>query len=342
MFNKTIYDIAKEAGVSVSTVSRVINNTAPVKDITRNKVLSYINKYQFQPNALARSLTKKETGMIGIILPDITNPFFPEVFAGAEEEARDKGFTFFLCNTAGNHGRESEYLSLLRDKQVDGIIFLGGRINLTRCSAELVKEITDLNHKIPIVLVNGNLSNASCYRVITDEFLGAKLATQHLIDLGHKDIGFLGGLDFMVPTVQKVKGFYQTMKDNGLEIRKEWTLHGEFSIPDGRRLMEQFLLMKSKPTAIFCVNDFTAIGAIKAVVEKGLRIPEDIAIIGFDDTPLASAIIPELTTVSQQSQELGRTAVEVLHKLINKEKVKKLTVIKPELIVRQSTVGKKV
>ncbi|GMA60185.1 LacI family DNA-binding transcriptional regulator [Alicyclobacillus fastidiosus] len=126
MQNITVYDIAREANVSVSTVSRVLNGTAPVKESTRNLILEIIEKYQFQPNALARSLIKKETKTIGIILPDITNPFFPEVFSGAENALREAGYTFFLCTTAGDSRRESEYLSILRERQVDGILFLGG------------------------------------------------------------------------------------------------------------------------------------------------------------------------------------------------------------------------
>src|SRR5690606_17453581 len=142
MANITIYDIAREADVSVATVSRVLNDTAPVKASTRERIMAIIEKHQFQPNALARSLLKKETGTIAVVLPDITNPFFPEVFWGAENEARDKGYTFFLCNTAGDYSRESEYLTILREKRVDGIIFIGGRINLLQCPEPLAQELT--------------------------------------------------------------------------------------------------------------------------------------------------------------------------------------------------------
>jgi LacI family transcriptional regulator/LacI family purine nucleotide synthesis repressor len=332
----TVYDIAKEANVSVSTVSRVLNATAPVKKSTKDKIMKIIDKYQFQPNALARSLLKKETGTIGMIMPDITNPFFPEVFLGAESEARAKGYTFLLCNTSGDYARESEYLSILSEKRVDGIIYMGGRINLARCKPELVKEITDIASRIPVVLVNGQLPNNSLVRVATDEIKGAKLVTQHLIDLGHKDIGFIGGSDYMSTTIQKVKAFKSQLEENGLVYRPEWVLHGDFSMRSGRELMTKIIELKKRPTAVFCVNDFTAIGAMKAVVEHGLKIPDDFSIVGFDDTPLATSIIPEMTTVSQKSHELGQTAVQILTKLLNKEKVKKLTLLEPELIVRQS------
>lgn len=332
----TVYDIAKEANVSVSTVSRVLNGTAPVKKSTKDKVQQLIDKYQFQPNALARSLLSKETGTIGMIMPDITNPFFPEVFLGAEIEARARGYTFLLCNTLGDYARESEYLSSLREKRVDGIIYMGGRINLAKCPPELVKEVTDIAARIPVVLVNGQLPNSSLVRVATDEVKGAKLVTQHLIELGHKDIGFIGGSGNMSTAVQKVKAFKAQLEENGLPFRPEWVLHGSFSMSSGHELMTKLIEMEIRPTAVFCVNDFAAIGAMKAVVEHGMKVPGDFSIVGFDDTPLATAIMPEMTTVSQQSHELGRTAVQVLAKLLQKEKVKKLTLLEPELRIRQS------
>lgn len=337
----TIYDIAKEANVSVATVSRVLNDTAPVKASTRETINKIIEKYQFQPNALARSLLKKETGTIAMILPDITNPFFPEVFWGAENVARVKGYSFFLCNTAGNYSRESEFLSILREKRVDGIIFLGGRINLANCPPELAQEVIELSRHVPIVLVNGNLPKSGLHRIYTDEAAGAALATQHLIDLGHKDIGFIGGMDDTATTQVKIKAVKKKLKDNGLELRKEWMKPGEFSVPGGRELMNQLLDQEHRPTAVLCVNDFTAIGAIKAATQHGLSVPGDISIVGFDDTPLSTAVIPELTTVSQNTHELGELAVETLHQIINGKNPKKQIVLQPKLVARSSTGGLK-
>ncbi|WP_027094178.1 LacI family DNA-binding transcriptional regulator [Cohnella thermotolerans] len=333
----TIYDIAKEAGVSSATVSRVLNNTAPVKASTRAKINAIIEKHQFQPNALARSLLKRETGTIAIIMPDITNPFFPEVFRGAENEARKKGHTFFLCNSAGDYSRESEYLSVLREKRVDGIIFLGGRINLAQCPPELAQEMIELSRHVPIVLVNGNIPKSGLPRVFTDEAKGAELATQHLIDLGHRNVAFLGGLEPFSTTTAKVKGFRATLRRNGIPYRPNSVLYGGFSITDGKTLMSRLLGMEDRPSAVFCVNDFTAIGAIKAAMEHGLRIPEDISIVGFDDTLLANAVVPELTTVTQNANELGALSVELLHRLITKDKARKPIALEPRLIVRKST-----
>ncbi|WP_309122527.1 LacI family DNA-binding transcriptional regulator [Paenibacillus sp.] len=333
----TIYDIAKEAKVSVATVSRVLNNTAPVKDSTRSKIMQLIDQYQFQPNALARSLSKKETGTIGVILPDVTNPFFPEVFSGIERVARDMGYTFFLCDTLGNYDRESQYLHILREKQVDGIIFLGGRINLSKCKPELVEEVVETANRIPLVLVNGNLPGTSLYRVITDESKGAEIATQYLIDSGHRKIAFIAGNDNMSTTAQKVRAFKRIMERNGLKVPADRVLYGDFSMVSGERSMVRILSQPDRPTAVFCVNDFTAVGALKAAMKAGIQVPGEISIVGYDDIPLASAIYPELTTVKQHMDRLGANAVQVLHKLIMKEKVRKLTVIEPELVVREST-----
>jgi len=333
----TVYDIAKEAKVSVATVSRVLNGTAPVKDTTKAKILKIIQKYQFQPNAAARSLIRKETGIIGVVLPDITNPFFPEVFNGAEGEARRLGYTFFLCNSFGDYKKESEYLNLMLEKRVDGILFLGGRINLKSCDPHLVEEMVSASRKIPIVLINGNLKDAGLARVITDEYAGAVMAARHLIELGHTDIGFIGGEKHLSTTSQKISAFRKSLRDAGLKVREEWILPDDFSVDSGRLQMLKLLEGKERPTAVCCVNDFTAIGAMKSAIEHGLRIPQDISIIGFDDIPLAHHMIPELSTISQQSSLLGETAMRTLRQMISKEKTKKLTSLQPELIVRSST-----
>ncbi|OBZ07726.1 LacI family DNA-binding transcriptional regulator [Bacillus sp. FJAT-26390] len=340
----TVYDIAREANVSVATVSRVINNTAPVKKSTRDRVMELITKHQFQPNALARSLFKKETGMIGVILPDITNPFFPEVLAGLDQEARSKGYTFFLCDTVSTNGdseeqyvRESQYLSILMEKQVDGIVMIGGRINLAKPSKELVSEVVEASKRVPLLLINGNIPGEGLTRVYADEREGAELATQHLIDLGHRDIAFVGGYKHMSNTMQRVNGFVKTMEKNGLPTRKEWIRNGGFSVDSGKAFMNQLMELAERPSAIFCANDLVAIGVMKAAHKAGLSVPQDLSLVGFDDIPYASNSIPELTTISLKCYDVGRNAAELLHQMITKNKVSKSTKLRPELIVREST-----
>lgn len=344
MKSVTVYDIAREANVSVATVSRVLNNTAPVKKATRDKINALISKHQFQPNALARSLSKKETGMIGVILPDITNPFFPEVLSGFDGAARNNGYTFFLCDTvitnedsAEQYLRESQYLSVLMEKQVDGIVMLGGRIDLANPGEELTQEVVELAKRVPLLLINGNLGGAPLNKVSADEKAGVGLAVQHLIDLGHTDIALIGGYLGMNNTLQRRLGYLRSMQHNGLKPRKETMIYGGFSVAKGIAFAEELFRLPQIPTAIMCMNDLLAIGALQAASKAGLRVPEDISIVGFDDIPFASYSIPELTTVSLQANEMGRVAAGVLHKMIGKEKVPRTTIIHPELIVRKST-----
>lgn len=306
--------------------------------------MELITKHQFQPNALARSLFKKETGMIGVILPDITNPFFPEVLAGLDQEARSKGYTFFLCDTVSTNGdsaeqyvRESQYLSILMEKQVDGIVMIGGRINLAKLSKELAYEVVEASKRVPLLLINGNIPGEGLTRVYADEREGAELATQHLIDLGHRDIAFVGGYKHMSNTMQRIQGFVKTMEKNGLSTRKEWVRNGGFSVDSGKAFMNELLKLPELPTAIFCANDLVAIGVMKAAHKAGLSVPQDLSLIGFDDIPYASNSIPELTSISLKCYDVGRSAAELLHQMITKNKVNKSTKLRPELIVREST-----
>lgn len=299
--------------------------------------MAIIEKHKFQPNALARSLVNKKTGMIGVLFPDSSNMFFPEVFGGAERAAQKLGYTLFLCNTFSDCSRESEYLNLLCERQVDGLIIMGGRINARHCPEDLVQEVVDIQKRIPIVLINGTLPGHPCHRVKTDEFMGTQLIVQHLIDRGHRRIGFLGGCAETTTTMEKLQAYRRTLEANHLSFRKEWVRLGDFSMSCGGKLMDAVFELPNRPTAIFCINDYVAIGAMKVAIARGMRIPEDIAIAGFDDTQLSSAMNPELTTVSQHSEQLGKQAIAILSKLIQKEKVKKLTVLTPNLIIRQST-----
>ncbi|WP_020617144.1 LacI family DNA-binding transcriptional regulator [Paenibacillus daejeonensis] len=339
----TVYDIAKEASVSVATVSRVLNNTAPVRQATKDRVQALIDKYQFQPNALARSLYKKETGMLGVIIPDITNPFFPTLLAGLDQRARQLGYTIFLCDTVSTEGeyedqylRESEYLNLLMEKRVDGMIWIGGRINLAHPSEDLVKEMIDVSKRVPLLLVNGQVPGTDMHRVYVDEREGAQLATQYLIHLGHREIAFVGGYVHMTNTLERLQGFNEAMRDNGLTPRKEWMLNGDFSVESGKRYFNRLLSLPKLPTAIFCANDLVAVGVMKAAHKAGIRVPEDLSLIGFDDIPYAANSIPELTTVSLKCYDVGRIAADQICGMMNGELVSKAIKVKPELVIRES------
>lgn len=339
----TIYDIAREANVSVATVSRVLNNTAPVKKETRDKVVALIRKHQFQPNALARSLSKKSTGMIGVIIPDMTNPFFPALLAGLEQEARSQGYTMFLCDTVSTLGtgseqyeRESDYVSLLLEKQIDGMIWIGGRVNLAKPAEHLVREAVEVSKRVPLLLVNGCMPGTGIQRVYVDEQEGASLAAQYLIDAGHRHIAFAGGYTQLSNTRQRRQGFARTMRANHIAIRKEWMLDGGFNVESGKQFLHHLLALSERPTAVLCANDLVAVGMLKAASKAGIRVPEELSLVGFDDIPYASDCIPELTTISLKGNEVGRLAAKRLCDMIAGAKSSKSMKVLPELVVRES------
>ncbi len=339
--NITIYDIAEEAQVSPATVSRVLTGSANVSRTKREKIEKLIAKYNFQPNALARSLIKKETKTIGFILPDITNPFFSTVFLEAEKQALSMGYTMILCNSMNDNmlnvtNIESLYLKTLSEKQVDGIIFMGGRINESKTNEEYAREINEILQKIPIVMINGKMTGVNCVKVRTDEKEGIYNLVKYLYELGHRKIGFIGGVKGITSSDDKIKAFTKITDQLGIVCKKEWMINSCFSIEDGYASMEKLLKNHELPTAIMAVNDFVAIGAIRAAEANGINVPEDLSITGFDGVYLTDLVRPRITTVSQNCAILGATAMDVMMAILKGNKHKKETTIKSNLLIKDS------
>lgn len=337
MGNKVnIYVIAKEAGVSVSTVSRVLTGNAPVKPETKRRVMDVIEKYDFRPNSLARSLLFKKSKMIGIVVPDISNPFFSTLVLQSEAFALKSGYTTFLCNSMNDHQLETTYLYNLLDKQVDGIIFVGGRINDSKTNPKYAEEMRDVMQRIPVVFVNGRMEGVDTHIVRTDEEAGIGKLVDLLVKYGHRDIGLLGGVSGISATDVKHQAFRKAMERHRLPIREDWILEDGFSIESGEKAASALMNQREHPTAVLCINDFVAIGAIKMFNKFGLRVPDDMSVAGFDDIYLAGDFPPGITTVSQNYVELGETAVRVLIDLIQKKEVEQETIIPTSLVVRES------
>ncbi|QGH33898.1 LacI family DNA-binding transcriptional regulator [Gracilibacillus salitolerans] len=334
--NVTIYDIANEAGVSPSTVSRVLTGKERVKPDTKSKVLSVIEKYNFRPNSLARSLLYKQSKMIGIVLPDINHPFFSTLVLKSEAHALSLGYTSFLCNSMDDHQIESKYLQNLVDKQVDGIIFLGGRINQVETSKELAEEMNKIRERVPVVFVNGEMEGVDAHIVQTDEHDGITKVIDLLKNFNHQKIAFLGGEMGISSREVKLRAYTEAMEKNHLSINPNWVMDEGFDIESGEELANRLLYQSERPTAIVCVNDFVAIGVIKTLDKFGLRVPEDISVVGFDDIYLAKDYPPGITSVSQNYEVLGRTAVDVLVKLINGEEAEKQVIVPTKLMLRNS------
>ena len=327
----TIHDVAREAQVSITTVSHVINKTRFVSEELVTRVNRAIEKLQYQPSSVARSLRTKSSGTIGIVIPDSSNPFFAEVVRGIEDYCYNQGYTAFLCNSDGAFAKEFRYLQLLHEKSVDGIVLVSSGDNTE--SLELLAKST-----IPHVVIDREVPQLGADTVLIDNYRGGYDATAHLIKLGHRAIGCITGPSQITPSWQRREGYRQALCDHGIEVRESLIIQGDFKSESGGSGFTQFFKMKSPPTAIFACNDIMAIGAMAAARKLGVLVPDQISIVGFDDIVLASLIVPQLTTIAQPKKELGKTGARLLLKRIRDEKIEREDVVLiPRLIIRESS-----
>ncbi|TCP25588.1 LacI family transcriptional regulator [Scopulibacillus darangshiensis] len=322
-------DVAKLAKVSTATVSRVLSNAGNVTEKTRRKVLAAMEDLNYQPNFLGRQLRKMETKTILVVVPDIANTFFSKVLRGIESVANKNGYQVLMGDSQNKSENESEYLNHLRYKQVDGVILL-----TARTTPHLVEELSD---SYPIVLACEYLEGSNIPTVSIDNISSARKITSHLIKLGHHRIAHIAGPKNVILGRDRLKGFEQALAQNNLEIDQILIQEGDFTYESGYRLMKKLLALQNPPTAVFAANDEMAIGAIKAIKHCQLSVPEDIAVVGFDDIQMASIFEPELTTVAQPTFEIGSTAMALLLSLMKKEKLNmKQFVLEEQMIVRES------
>ncbi len=329
----TLKEVADRAGVNPSTVSRVINEdpNLSIREETRNRILRAIEELEYRPNAVARSLRLKTTRTAGMIIPDITNPFFPEVFKGAESAASERGFSLILCNTNEDPEKEKSYIKLLAEKQVDGILL---------ASTYIQDETIDMaaRRNIPYVLVNRASRNAGSASVVVDDVYGAELAVQHLADLGHRRIAHISGLLYTETGLERLEGYRRTLNRNQIPFLSEYMVEARFSEREGYLAMEKLLALPQPPTGVFSANDLIALGAVSAITDHGLHVPEDISVVGFNDIWLAGKVHPPLTTVKVPLYDMGYLAFENLAKKILGEPTQQnKIVLRPELVIRAST-----
>ena len=305
----TIKDVAKKAGVSYATVSRALNNHPEINEETKKRILKIAMEMGYQPNAIAQGLVKKETKTIGLIIPDITNPFFPEVARGIEDTAVEAGYTIFLCNTNWNVEREERYLNVLMQKQVDGLIIAPSSEEVSH-----LKKILDSGMNTIFISRVINHANSTC--IIIDNIRGGQQAVEYLIQRGHQRVAFIGGREDISTNQERLQGYAQALKNNGLKFDNTLVKTGSFKRDSGHYIMNQFLKLEERPTAVFAANDLLALGAIQAIKENGLSIPSDIAVVGFDDIEFASLPEIQLTTVAQPKYDMGNLAFSTLMELI--------------------------
>jgi LacI family transcriptional regulator len=327
----TIRDVATRAGVSPTTVSHVINATRPVSADLRSRVEAAMAELGFQPNALARSLRRKRTHTLGLIVPDSANPFFAEVGRGIEDTSFASGFSVILCNSDGNPTRELLYMDLLIQKQVDGVLLVP-----TGKQAELAATLRTRN--IPVVVIDRDVPDAPIDRAHIDNIAGADLATRHLLDLGHRRIGYIGGPPHLSPVPDRSAGYRQALHEVGIPIDEQLVVDGNFRDVGGYTGAQALLALANPPTAIFAGNDLMAIGALAAAREAGIDVPHNLSIMGFDDIHLAGYINPPLTTIAQPKYELGVIAAQLLfERLAQPDLPPQRRLLQAQLVVRQST-----
>lgn len=328
--NPTIRDVAELAGVHPSTVSRVINNDSRISEKTKNKVLLIIKKLGYTPNAIARGLKIKRTYTLGMLIPDITNPFFAEIARGVEDAANANGFNIILCNTDDKLKKERIYLEILKGKRVDGLI-LGTAHIKDKSIIELEKK------KFPYILLSRNIEGLDKNCVIVDDVAGGIMVTEYLIKLGHRRIAHITGPPTVRAANNRLEGYKFALEKHQIEYHEELVKEGDFRIKGGYQVMKRFLKLAEPPTAIFAANDLLALGAMQAIQREKYRIPEDFCIIGFDDIRLASFVYPPLTTIRQPMLEMGALAVKMLLKIIEEgEFNQRKIVLKSKLIIRES------
>ena len=326
----TMADVAREAGVSLMTISRVINDKGDVSPATRQRVLAIIERLGYRPSGIARGLATQRTGTLGLVLPDVANTFFANVARGAEQEAYARGYNVFLCNTNEDPQREIDLLQSLDEKRVDGVVLCSSRLQ----DAELRSL---LSHHPAVVLVNRQIEGDGVCSVMIDDEYGGRLATQHLLQAGHRAVGFLAGPSLSQSGRQREDGYRAALSEAGLPDSPSWIRHCPPMVEGGLSAAKELLAAQPELTALLCYNDLVAVGVLRACVELGRRVPGDLAVVGYDDIPLADLVTPPLTTCRVPQYKLGEWAVQLLlDRIDGSESQCDPVVLRPQLVVRVS------
>lgn len=328
----SIKDVAKEAGVSIATVSRVLNDIDVVNEDTKKKVLDAIKKLGYRPNIVARSLKTQKTSTIGILIPDIASQFYPDIVRGAEDVTNIYDYNIILCNSDFDVEKEKEYLRVLKEKMVDGVIYISSSLN---------EEILDLINELDLktVLVETKDKEGRLPSVTIDNISASYEGTKYLTDLGLKNLAFIGvNGENMNAWGERYIGFVNALKDSGLELDEELCYFKNLTVKTGYQAIQRFTENNKKFDGIVCASDEIAMGAINALREKGIRVPEDVSVIGFNNNILGEIFYPKLTTISQPSYDMGSVAVRMLIKILNKRELDNPNyILNYEIIKREST-----
>jgi LacI family transcriptional regulator len=333
MHSTTMKRIAGELGVSITTVSKVLNHRADISEATRTRVLAKVEELGYQRNAVARSLSLRRTHTLGVVIPDLMHSFFVEIIAGIEPVASVRGFGLLLCSSSEDPGKERAALEMLRGRQVDGIVLASAHASgNTDILQHLAKQGTTL-----VMIDRDDHPSVKCHRVLTDDEHVGQLATAHLLDLGRRAIAHIAGPP-IAHAKRRERGWRDALRARGIKPADDWLVRGGFMESDGSRVMKRLLTVRPRVDAVFAANDPSAIGAMKAVWEAGLKVPDDIAIVGVGDIALGDLLRVPLTTVGWSRRDQGRHAAELLFNGLDLEVDEpQRVIIPPRLIVRESS-----
>jgi DNA-binding LacI/PurR family transcriptional regulator len=328
----TIRDIARLAGVSHTTVSRVLNSDPRVRPQTAAKVLKVVADHRYRPSALARQLARGHSRLIGLMVSDISNPFYAELARAIEDNARNLGYLVIICSTDDRPEVLSRYVKSVVEAGIDGLIIASVRLH-----DPIVENL--IEDDFPLVMVNRRLEAEMGSYVVLDNFRGAYRLTRHLIENGYRKIAMITGPADVSTAADRLQGYLHAMKDHGIPLDRSLIHHVNFTRPDGFETTTRLMSAESRPEAIFGGNDNIALGAMDAVRKMRLRVPEDVALVGFDDTESSREM--QLTTVSQKKYKMGDLSVKILIRFIE-EKSRKRTeriVLEPDVLIRKSTLN---
>jgi LacI family transcriptional regulator len=325
----TQYDVAKLAKVSIATVSRYINDKGYISPEYQKRIKDAIEELNYIPNLVARSLKVKSTRTIGLVFPDIDNPFFIGLIKSAEETAQKHDYSVILCNTKNNPAYERKYIEVLKGKVVDGYIIIP--------TTPEGDSLEDLLGNEKVVYVDRCLRGRGAICVRLDNKKGVRLALEHLFDLGHRRIAAVCVPTNITTGRERLEGYIETLENYGYETDPELIRIGEYSAESSYEQTKKLLEKKLRPTAVIFMSGLTTLGGIRAVKELSLKVPEDLSVVSFDDFETAELLNPPLTTIVQPAKEFGRKAIEILVKLIGGKQVRpNVTILSPELLLRES------
>jgi LacI family transcriptional regulator len=327
----TIKDVAREAGVSLGTASQALRGRSSVRETTRRRVVAVAARLRYRPSAVARGLVTRRTDTIGLLVSDITHSFFIRAVRTIEAIAQEHGFTVMLCNTDEDPAREAEYLRVLAERRVDGII-----LATSAATPTAFREVR--RQAVPLVFFDRKVPGVPASSVTVDGVAGGRLAARHLLGLGHRRIAIIHGPLACAYGVGRLQGYREALHEAGVRPVPALMRQGNFKADSGYALARELLGLVRKPTALFCTNTLLTLGALQAVQERGIRIPEELSLIGYDDVEWCALMHPPLTVVAQPVHDVGQEAMRLLLEQIGSARTRRPqhVILKPELIVRDS------